>query len=205
VLKECRVPLAAPSANRFGRISPTTAAAVMKELGGRIPLILDGGACAEGVESTILRLSRPPGSAKPMLEVVRSGPVTRERLKQFGVVKNAPRAATPAAPGQLPSHYAPATPLRLLDEGERFSPAPGRRYGLLSLEGTPRGADPSVFEKVAVLSPSSGKMGEAAIRLFALLRQLDEAGLDEIIAEPVAEQGLGVAIMDRLRKAAGRG
>ena len=205
VLKECRVPLAAPSANRFGRISPTTAAAVVKELGGRIPLVLDGGACAEGLESTILRVTRPPGTPKPVLEVVRSGPVTRERLKPFGVVKNAPRTAAPGAPGQLASHYAPATPLRLLEEGERFSPVAGRRYGLLSLEGTPRGMNLSDFEMVVVLSPGSGKLGEAAIRLFALLRQLDDAGLDEIIAEPVAEQGLGVAIMDRLRKAAGRG
>lgn len=205
VLKECRFPLAAPSANRFGRISPTTAAAVEKELGGRIPLIVDGGACGEGLESTILRVSRPPGSPKPVLEVVRSGPVTRERLKQFGIVKNAPRSAGPQAPGQLASHYAPATPLRLLGEGERFVPEPGRRYGLLSVEGAPRGLNLSDFAVVAVLSPGSGKLGEAAIRLFAMLRQLDEAGVDEIIAEPVAEHGLGVAIMDRLRKAAGRG
>ena len=205
VLKECKTPLAAPSANRFGRISPTTAAAVEKELGGRIPLILDGGACGEGVESTILRVTRPPGSPKPVLEVVRSGPVTREMLKQFGIVKKASRVENPEAPGQLASHYAPATPLRLLGEGEKFSPQPGRRYGLLSVDGEPRGLNLSDFEVVAVLSPGSGKLGEAAIRLFAMLRQLDESGVDEIIAEPVAEHGLGAAIMDRLRKAAGRG
>jgi len=205
VLKECRVPLAAPSANRFGRISPTTALAVEKELGGRIPLILDGGACGEGLESTILRISRPPGSPKPVLEVVRSGPVTREMLKQFGIVKKASRDGNPSAPGQLASHYAPATPLRLLEDGERFSPQPGRRYGLLSMDGQPRNLNVSDFDAVAVLSPGSGKLSEAAIRLFAMLRQLDEAGVDEIIAEPVAEHGLGTAIMDRLRKAAGRG
>jgi len=205
VLKECRVPLAAPSANRFGRISPTTAAAVEKELGGRIPLILDGGACGEGLESTILRISRPPGSPKPILETVRSGPVTREKLKPFGVVKKASRVTTPDAPGQLASHYAPATPLRLLEEGERFRPQPGRRYGLLSMDGEPRDLNLDDFVVVAVLSPGSGKLSEAAIRLFAMLRQLDEAGVDEIIAEPVAEHGLGTAIMDRLRKAAGRG
>jgi L-threonylcarbamoyladenylate synthase len=205
VLKDCRCPLAAPSANRFGRISPTTAAAVEKELGGRIPLILDGGACGEGLESTILRVTRPPGSPKPVLEVVRSGPVTREMLKQFGIVKKAAREAHPEAPGQLASHYAPATPLRLLGEGETFRPEPGRRYGLLSVDGEPRRLNLADFAVVAVLSPGSGKLSEAAIRLFALLRQLDESGVDEIIAEPVAEQGLGVAIMDRLRKAAGRG
>jgi L-threonylcarbamoyladenylate synthase len=205
VLKECRVPLAAPSANRFGRISPTTAAAVEKELGGRIPLILDGGACGEGLESTILRVTRPPGSPKPVLETVRTGPVTREMLKQFGVVKKGSRDPSPEAPGQMASHYAPATPLRLLAEGEGFSPQPGKTYGLLSVDGEPRRLNLSDFATVAVLSPGSGKLSEAAIRLFALLRQLDEAGVDEIIAEPVAEQGLGAAIMDRLRKAAGRG
>jgi L-threonylcarbamoyladenylate synthase len=205
VLKECRVPLAAPSANRFGRISPTTATAVEKELGGRIPLILDGGACGEGLESTILRVTRPPGSPKPVLEIVRAGPVTREMLKQFGIVKKGSRDPRPDAPGQLSSHYAPVTPLRLLGEGEGFSPQPGKTYGLLSVEGESRHLNLADFAVVAVLSPGSGKLSEAAIRLFALLRQLDEAGVDEIIAEPVAEQGLGVAIMDRLRKAAGRG
>lgn len=205
VLKECRLPLAAPSANRFGRISPTTASAVVKELGGRISLVLDGGACGEGVESTILRITRPPGSPKPVLEVVRAGPVTRELLKQFGIVKKGSREPRPDAPGQLQSHYAPTTPLRLLAEGEGFSPQPGKTYGLLSVDGEPGRLNLSDFAMVAVLSPGSGKLSEAAIRLFALLRQLDEAGLDEIIAESVAEQGVGVAIMDRLRKAAGRG
>lgn len=205
VLKECRFPLAAPSANRFGRISPTTASAVEKELGGRIPLILDGGACAEGLESTILRVSKPPGTPKPLLEIVRAGPVTREQLKQFGIVKKAPREATPGAPGQLASHYAPETPVRLLEEDGSFSPEPGKRYGLLSLDGEPGRLDPADFAATAVLSPGSGKLSEAAIRLFAMLRQLDEAGVDEIIAEPVADQGLGAAINDRLRKAAGRG
>ncbi|MFN0127650.1 MAG: L-threonylcarbamoyladenylate synthase [Verrucomicrobiales bacterium] len=205
VLKECRVPLAAPSANRFGRISPTTAAAVEKELGGRIPLILDGGACAEGLESTILRITRPAGTPKPVLEVVRSGPITREMLKAFGVVKKASSDASPDAPGQLASHYAPATPVRLLEPGETFEPQSGRRYGLLSLDGQPRNLNLDDFSAVAVLSPGSGKLSEAAIRLFAMLRQLDEAGVDEIIAEPVAGHGLGTAIMDRLRRAAGRG
>jgi L-threonylcarbamoyladenylate synthase len=205
VLKECGFPLAAPSANRFGRISPTTAAAVRAELDGRIPLILDAGACPEGLESTIVRVSRQPGSAKPLLEVLRAGPVTREDLTPFGVVAKPRRGGDPDAPGRLPSHYAPRTPFRLLDANEDFVPEPGRRYGLLSLRGDPKRLRLGDFAAVAVLSPGSGKLGEAAIRLFALMRQLDEAGVDEIIAEPVAEHGLGAAIMDRLRKAAGRG
>ena len=205
VLKECRFPLAAPSANRFGHLSPTTASAVRTELGGRIPLILDGGACPEGIESTIVRVSHRPGSEKPLLEILRAGPVTREDLKPFGTVTKAGRASTPDAPGQLSSHYAPRTPLRLLAPGEAFTPVPGRRYGLLTLDGQPKHLNLEDFAAVAALSPSSGKLGEAAIRFFAMLRRLDEAGVDEIIAETVAEHGVGAAIMDRLRKAAGRG
>ncbi len=206
VLKECGFPLAAPSANRFGRISPTTAGAVRKELGGRIPLIVDGGACGEGLESTIVRVSQPSGQPKPLLEVLRAGPVTREMLKPFGIVKTkvAPPETHPDAPGRLAHHYAPTTPLRLLGADEVFTPEPGKTYGWLSLDGEPdprRGLHPEAFAAVVVLSPGSGKLSEAAIRLFALLRQLDEAGVDELIAGPVPETGLGVAIMDRLRKA----
>ncbi len=204
-LKACGFPLAAPSANRFGRISPTTASAVKKELDGRIPLILDGGACSEGLESTIVRVSRAANQPKPVIEILRAGPVTREDLKQHGVVKKAERSDDPQAPGQLQSHYAPRTPLRLVGPDSDFHPEEGKKYGLLTLDGEAEHLDPADFDAVAVLSPGSGKLSEAAIRLFAMLRQLDEAGVDEIIAEPVAEQGLGVAIMDRLRKAAGLG
>lgn len=206
VLKACGEPLAAPSANRFGRISPTTASAVEKELGGRIPLILDGGACSEGLESTIIRVSQSADQKRPVIDILRAGPITREMLKPFGVVKaKAPVSAAPEAPGQLPSHYAPATPLRLLGPDEVFTPEPGKSYGWLALDGTPdprRGLVPEAFDAMAVLSPGSGKLSEAAIRLFALLRQLDEAGVDELLAEAVPETGLGAAIMDRLRRAA---
>ena len=205
VLKACGFPLAAPSANRFGRISPTTAQAVHTELGGRIPLILDGGACAEGIESTILHVSVQPKTGHDLLEIVRAGPITREMLKPFGVVKKGTPERQATAPGQLASHYAPRTPVRLLGNGEVFSPEEGRRYGLLSLTGEPETLRLEDFAVVEVLSPGTGKLQEAAIRLFAMLRRLDEAGVDEIIAEPVAEMGLGVAVMDRLRKAAGKG
>jgi len=109
----------------------------------------------------------------------------------------------PHAPGQLPSHYAPLTPLILLESPADFKPEPGKKYGLLSY----RGEDDSPYvslhdwEIVEALSPGSGKLAEAAIRLFYVMRLLDEAGLDAIIAEPVSETGLGVAIMDRLRRA----
>lgn len=205
--KELGRPIAAPSANRFGRISPTSASAVMKELGGRIPLIVDAGACREGLESTIISI-QPRDGKKPVLTVHRAGPVTKEQLQAHGKVeklKEKPGDA-PHAPGQLPSHYAPLTPLVLLENPADFRPEPGKKYGLLSY----RGGDDNPYvtrhdwEIIEALSPGSGKLAEAAIRLFHVMRVLDEAGLDAIIAEPVSETGLGVAIMDRLRRASVR-
>lgn len=214
IAKEFGRPIAAPSANRFGRISPTSAAAVQEELGGLVPLIVDGGACGRGLESTIVRLEAPEDSAgkgkkkKPRIEILRAGPITAEDLKNFGVVIKPKRGArakalASGAPGQLASHYAPATPLRVPEYPEDFVPEPGKRYGLLSFRGEKEDGYLSLTDwaEVAVLSPGSGKMMEAAIRFFFLLRQLDNSGVDEIIAEPIAERGLGLAMMDRLRRA----
>ena len=205
--KELGQPIAAPSANRFGRISPTSASAVMKELEGRIPLIVDGGACTEGLESTIISIE-PREGKKPVLRLHRAGPVTKEQLQAFGKVeklKEKPGDA-PHAPGQLPSHYAPHTPLILLSDPSEFHPEPGMRYGLMSYRGEDDGRYVTMhsWERVEALSPGSGKLAEAAIRLFYVMRSLDEAGLDAIVAEPVSETGLGVAIMDRLRRASVR-
>jgi L-threonylcarbamoyladenylate synthase len=202
--KELGKPIAAPSANRFGRISPTSASAVMKELDGRIPLIVDAGACSEGLESTIISIE-PREGKKPLFHLHRAGPITKEQLQDFGKVEKVREKPgdLPHAPGQLPSHYAPLTPLVLLERPEDFKPQPGNRYGLLSYRG--EDDNPYVamhdWETVEALSPGSGKLAEAAIRLFYVMRLLDEAGLDAIIAEPVSETGLGVAIMDRLRRA----
>ena len=206
ICKELGNPVAAPSANRFGRISPTSAGAVMKELSGRIPMIVDAGACSEGLESTIVSIE-PREGKKPILRLLRAGPVTREQLQVYGKVEKAKpvidQHSPQTAPGQLASHYAPRTPLRLLDKPEDFRPVPGRSYGLLSYRGEDDGKYVCLHEwdHIEALSPGSGKLAEAAIRLFFVMRQLDEAGLDEIIAEPVSETGLGVAIMDRLRRA----
>lgn len=200
-------PIAAPSANRFGSISPTSASAVIKELGGRIPLVVDAGACAEGVESTIISIE-PREGKKPLFRLHRAGPVTKEQLQEFGKVEKIrePVGEPPQAPGQLASHYAPRTPLILLEKPEDFVPEEGKRYGLLSYTGDDDGAYVTLhdWEVVEALSPGSGKLAEAAIRLFFVMRQLDEAGLDGIVAEPVSETGLGVAIMDRLRRAAAK-
>jgi L-threonylcarbamoyladenylate synthase len=205
--KELGNPIAAPSANRFGRISPTSASAVRKELGGRIPLIIDAGACGEGLESTIVSIE-PRAGKKPLFRLHRAGPVTKERLQPFGRVEKAKPVSedAPPAPGQLASHYAPLTPLILLENPADFAPEEGKKYGLLSYRGEDDGEYVTLhdWEVVEALSPGSGKLAEAAIRLFHVMRVLDEAGLDAIVAEPVSETGLGVAIMDRLRRASFR-
>ena len=207
VNKELGNPIAAPSANRFGSISPTSASAVVKELGGKIPLVVDGGACSEGVESTIISIEAREGK-KPVFKLHRAGPITKEQLQDFGKVEKAgsiPETA-PQAPGQMASHYAPRTPLILLEDISTFEPGEGKKYGLIAY----RGEDDSEYvnlhdwEQVESLSPGSGKIAEAAIRLFYVMRLMDEAGLDCIVAEPVTETGLGVAIMDRLRRAAAK-
>jgi L-threonylcarbamoyladenylate synthase len=184
-------PVAVPSANRFGRISPTEASHVREELDGRIPLILDGGPCAVGVESTVV--APEAGS----IRVLRLGPVTADELAGFGPVLSAGRAIE--SPGQLPSHYAPATPLRLLtlaSDADTFPEA--GRVGLLSWSRTVR---PPQFHAMETLSPS-GDAREAATRLFAAMRRLDALKLDLILAEPAPASGLGAAINERLRKAA---
>lgn len=207
VARNLERPLAAPSANRFGSISPTSAAAVMAELGGRIPLILDDGGSAHGLESTIIKIE--PGSPKPRFIIMRPGPITQDDLKEFGVVvllKNLKPEDRPESPGLLASHYAPRTPLRLLESPDDFVPEAGKTYALLSYRGDPDDgyADLAEWKGVHVLSPGKGKLIEAGVRLFYALRELDKLGVDEIIAEPVSPQGIGLAIMDRLRRAAGR-
>ena len=204
--KELGRPIAAPSANRFGRISPTSASAVEKELGGRIPLIIDGGACREGVESTIVTIETRP-EQKPLIRVLRAGPVTKEELQKFGKVVIEKRVTDrPDAPGQLESHYAPRTPLLMFDKPEDFKPEPGKKYGLLSYRGDVKAGymEAHEWEMIEELSPGSGKLIEAAVRLFYVMRLMDEAGLDAIVAEPVSDTGLGVAINDRLRRAASK-
>lgn len=202
VVKELGQPLAAPSANRFGRISPTSAAAVFQELDGRIPLIVDGGACSQGLESTIIHVQM--GEKRPLLTIMRPGPITKEMLQNFGKVEKfraAKDPSKPAAPGLLESHYAPHTPLYLLKDPTDFRPEAGKTYALLSYTGEGEYVDLHHWKAVEPLSPGNGKLPEAALRLFHVMRRLDAVGADAIIAEPVSEVGLGVAIMDRLRRA----
>ncbi|MCB1204855.1 MAG: threonylcarbamoyl-AMP synthase [Verrucomicrobiae bacterium] len=210
ILKHFGGPVAAPSANRFGALSPTSASLVLDQLDGRIPLIVDGGACARGLESTIVRVRA--ATPKPVIEVLRPGPITEDDLKPFGKVTFAKRNdevedSAPEAPGMLATHYAPRTPLRLLENPSDFSADPEKRYALLSYRGQEKDGflDLHPWAGVVVLSPGSGRVAEAGIRLFHLLGQLDKGGYDEIIAEPVPDRGIGRAILDKLRKASVKG
>jgi L-threonylcarbamoyladenylate synthase len=204
IIQGLEKPIAAPSANRFGAISPTSASAVFAELDGRIPLIVDGGACMHGLESTIIKIE--PGTPKPMITVLRPGPITVEDLKLYGKVQVLSRSVideATEAPGQLASHYAPRTPLRLLSKPSDFTPVEGKRYALMSYRGEEKDGylDLAEFEEIMVLSPGNGKLPEAAVRFFYILRTLDQLGVDEIIAEPMFEHGMGIAMMDKLRRA----
>ncbi len=184
-------PLAAPSANRFGRISPTAAAHVMEELAGRIPLIVDGGATEHGIESTVIAVWSGG------IEMLRAGPVTREELAGFAEVR-VRQAGRVGSPGQLPAHYRPRTPLMVAEEISKVAVPKGERYGALLWSDAPFS---EAFMESRRLS-TTGDLREAATNLFRQLRELDRAGLDCIVAEAVPEEELGVAIMDRLRRAA---
>lgn len=189
--------LAAPSANLFGSVSPTEAAHVASQLSDRIDLILDGGRCPVGVESTVLSLIDDPP------RILRAGGVTQEALSSvLGRIEWLTEdQGRPQAPGQLSRHYATRTPLEIMHEGDPKSAAgPGERVGLLTFAAPQLTAG---YEVVEVLSPK-GDLREAAANLFAALHRLDAMGLDRVVAYGVPEHGLGVAIMDRLRRCSTR-
>jgi L-threonylcarbamoyladenylate synthase len=195
LIVEADLPMAAPSANRFGHISPTTAQAVAEDLSGSIELILDGGHTEHGLESSVVAF----GASGPRL--LRPGPITREELSKClgrDVALASMAAGAPESPGQLQRHYAPHTPLKLVTSSTAFVPLHGKKAGLLAFRRT---LSSKSFETIEVLS-MSGDLCEAAANLFSAMRRLDEAGLDLIVAESIPETGLGLAIMDRLRKAA---
>jgi len=190
LLRQVDSPLAAPSANRFGRISPVTAQDVQSELGGVLSLILEGGFSRHGLESTILSLSSDG------MEILRPGPITEEHLKQFGHIIH--RESLVKTPGSLPGHYAPRKHLSILDSDiMRVSKTEGG--GLIAFR-QPSDEVVSRFQVVKVLSPS-GDLKESAANFYSHLRSLDESGVDAIYAEALPEEGIGVAIMDRLRRA----
>lgn len=182
VLAKTGLPLAAPSANASGAISPTTAAHVAASLGKRVDLVLDGGACPAGLESTIIAL-RPGGA----WQVLRPGPVEESRIS--AILGRAPDVVTSAAieaPGQLASHYSPGKPVRLdavESAADEFHIGFGEIAGDLSL------------------SPS-GDLAEAAARLYAVLYRAAADSRPRIAVATVPDTGMGAAINDRLRRAA---
>jgi L-threonylcarbamoyladenylate synthase len=195
IVCELDEPLAAPSANRFGRISPTTAQHVFEELKERIPLIIDDGPTEHGIESTIVAVRAGE------FQILRRGPLSERHLSQVAKVAVVTRAREISAPGQLCSHYAPHTPLRLVDDAKIFSPEKNQRVGLLAW--TSSGGSPTEMERFAAVRTLSAQheLREAAANLFRYLRDLDALDLDLIIAERIPSRGLGAAIMDRLERA----
>ncbi len=190
VLAAAGVPVAAPSANRSGKVSPTTADHVTGDLDGRVDIILDGGACAVGVESTIVscldggvRILRPGGVSREMIEAALGRPVPAGPAH--------PSSEAPLAPGMLESHYAPKARVRL----NATALAPGE--AALDFAGQLAGAGGPRLD----LSPA-GDLAEAAANLFAHLRRLDATGAPAIAVAPIPPDGLGEAINDRLARAA---
>jgi len=187
-------PIAAPSANLFGHVSPTTAGHVHTQLEDKVDFILDGGPCRVGVESTIISLAHgnPP-------EILRPGGVSVEEIEEVVGSVRIPdlRGGPVQAPGMLSRHYSPSTPLKILKNHRDVSRGEGGRIGLLAFQSPP---DKSRYQAVEVLS-EKGDLQEAAANLFAALHRLDAARLDLILAEPVPKIGLGLAIMDRIERA----
>ncbi|WP_209331550.1 L-threonylcarbamoyladenylate synthase [Lunatimonas salinarum] len=198
LLKVLDFPLAAPSANPFGYISPTRAIHVEDQLGDRIPYVLDGGDCSVGLESTIV------GLEQGQLIIYRLGGLSVSAIEEVvGPVLILPQSSSnPKSPGMLKSHYAPRTPVVLGDLDElivQFG-RQGEDFAVLSFTKDYQGIDD---RKKVVLSPE-GDFGEAARNLFSGMRFLDKAGVSVILAEELPEKNLGKAINDRLRRAAAR-
>ena len=194
LLSQLNFPLAAPSANPFGYISPTTAEHVDKQLGPKIPYILDGGSCEVGLESTIV------GEESGEIIIYRLGGLSIDDIESVAgtVSVQLNQSSNPKAPGQLKSHYAPKKPIYIGNMIDLQKTHAGKKIGAIVF-----GNDLVLNEKTVVKNLSSSKnFQEAAVNLFSFLRELDEEDVDVIITNLLPEQGLGLAINDRLRRAA---
>jgi L-threonylcarbamoyladenylate synthase len=194
LLRHLDFPLAAPSANPFGYISPVTAEHVYKQMQGSIPYILDGGDCHVGLESTVVTFQNDE------ILVLRAGGITVEELKKIHpkVSLSLNVSSNPQSPGQLKTHYAPKTPFIIGDIETLIAQYPDKILGILSFN---QGYQSTNIKCCEVLS-MRGDLKAAASSLFAKMRKLDELMPDIILAEFVPEEGLGIAINDRLRRAA---
>lgn len=191
LLKNLDFPLAAPSANPFGYISPTTAQHVDNQLGTLIKYILDGGECKVGIESTIV------GFFEEQTIVLRKGGLAIEEIEKIvgKVTVNEHSSSNPQAPGMLKSHYSPKKKMTLTDKGTEII---NKNVAFLGFQAF----HPSIPTKNQLLLSQSGDFKEAARNLFAFMRKLDVLEVDEIYAELLPEKDLGRAINDRLRRAA---
>lgn len=189
LIRQSGCPIAAPSANKFGKISPTSASHVRKQLQG-VDYILDGGSTEIGIESTIIALTNNG------FIILRSGVITREQIEQFIPYDNTQVQKGIIAPGMLKSHYSPSKPMFIADNKNALK-IDKSRAGLLSYSG----AEEAGYKKVIRLTRNSD-LREYAVGLFAAMHALEDSDVEAIIAEPVPETGIGIAIMDRLRKAA---
>lgn len=195
LLKQLDFPLAAPSANPSGYVSPTTAQHVEQQLGDEVSYILDGGACTVGVESTIVKIA--PDEAI----VLRTGGLPVEEIESvIGKVRIATATDDVEAPGMLLSHYAPRAQVIIGNIEENLQHYAEKKVGVLSFKHPCNSPIPVIS---LTLSPS-GTTEEAARNIFSYLRKMDEYHLDVILAELLPEEGLGRAVNDRLRRAAQR-
>lgn len=194
LLAKLDFPVAAPSANPFGYISPTTAQHVADQLGDKVSYILDGGPCIVGVESTIISFEEDRAI------VLRKGGVPVEAIEELigPISVKAHSSSNPQAPGMLKSHYAPKVPFLLGDLNNLLEQQKGKKVGILSFQEK-RNHDNIVHQ--IILSPG-GDLAEAAQGLFAAMRRMDQMDLDVILAEYFPDRGLGRAINDRLSRAA---
>lgn len=189
LIRKSACPIAAPSANKFGRISPTTAAHVRKQL-PNVDFILDGGKTTVGIESTIIRLTASG------FQILRHGIITQEEIETLIPFDRQPLTESIAAPGMLKGHYSPNK--RLLIAAQGTSEIEKSKAGLISFTGKLEAG----FRKVIRVSERED-LKDYAVNMFAALHTLeDDDEIEIIIAEPVSEKGIGKAIMDRLRKAA---
>ena len=195
LLKECNFPVAAPSANRSSYISPTTALHVEQEFKDRDLLILDGGPCQVGIESTVLSLL----DNKP--RILRPGFITSEQISDAlgeSLLEATTNKESPLlSPGMLEKHYSPLTPLRLVDSKEFGMINASADAGYISISNTrPKGETKNLIRLT-----QHNQLTEVAMNLYAAMRELDSRNLREIIVETCEAKGLGVAIMDRLIRA----
>lgn len=192
LIKQSGTPIAAPSANRFGQLSPTDAQHVVKQLKNRVDVILNGGQCSVGVESTILEIT------DDNIYLLRHGGLTLEEIESVvgKIIIKPHHALKPNSPGQLLFHYSPSIPMKFLNAAslDEFN---GKKIGVIFFK------EKSIKQNFAAekILSSTGDFREAAANLFSYLHEYEKENIDVILIEPVEETGLGRAIMDRLKKA----